>query len=67
MVETKLNEFVEFLQVKSLKNFSLGSYLEEFPGLVHFIHIDRSNGRITAPNLEISDDISLVLKDKVSS
>ncbi|XP_038112878.1 Hermansky-Pudlak syndrome 1 protein homolog [Culex quinquefasciatus] len=66
MVEGRLTEVFNFLQVKSQKNFSMGSYLEDFPGLVHFIHIDRNNGRIVAPGLdhEHPDD---VLKERIWS
>ncbi|XP_058828626.1 BLOC-3 complex member HPS1 [Topomyia yanbarensis] len=66
MVEDKLTEVFNFLQVKSQKNFSMGSYLEDFPGLVHFIHIDRNNGRIVAPGLD-QEDSSNVLKERIWS
>lgn len=64
MVEGRLLEFGEFLLVKSQQNFTLGSYLEEFPGLVHFIHIDRSTGRLIAPN--IASDNPLITASKVN-
>ncbi|XP_055535291.1 BLOC-3 complex member HPS1 [Wyeomyia smithii] len=66
MVEDKLTEVFNFLQVKSQKNFSMGSYLEDFPGLVHFIHIDRNNGRIVAPGLD-QEDSSNILKERIWS
>ncbi|XP_055595934.1 BLOC-3 complex member HPS1 isoform X2 [Uranotaenia lowii] len=66
MVEEKLTEVFNFLQVKSQKNFSMGSYLEDFPGLVHFIHIDRNNGRIVAPGLD-QEDSENVLKERIWS
>ncbi|XP_037031456.1 Hermansky-Pudlak syndrome 1 protein [Bradysia coprophila] len=65
MVEGRLLEFGEFLLVKSQQNFTLGSYLEEFPGLVHFIHIDRSTGRLIAPN--IAADNPLITANKIWS
>lgn len=66
MVEDRLNEFQEFLQVKALRNFAMGSYLEDFPGLVHFIHIDRTNGRVITPNLDFtSKEKTLIPKEKV--
>lgn len=61
-VRSRLKDFSEFLQVKALRNFTLSSrasltinkYLEEFPGLVHFIYIDRYLHRLTAPSLDFS-------------
>lgn len=68
MVESRLLEFIEFLQVKAQRNFTMTSYLEEFPGLVHFIHIDRSSGRVTAPHLDFTvPEKSMVSRDKVSA
>lgn len=51
LVEEKLLEFSEFISVKAQRNISINSYLEEFPGLVHFIYVDRAIGTITAPDL----------------
>jgi hypothetical protein len=65
MVASKLINISDFLQVKAMKNFSMGSYLEEFPGLVHFLHIDRSNGRLVAPGFD-TEEAENVVKGKVS-
>lgn len=66
IVDVNLSSFKEFITVKSHTNFSIASYLEEFPGLVHFIHVDRSINRITAPNIEMTSDDNLVnLRKKV--
>ncbi|XP_065092961.1 BLOC-3 complex member HPS1 [Ochlerotatus camptorhynchus] len=66
MVQEKLTEVFNFLQIKSQKNFCMGSYLEDFPGLVHFIHIDRNNGRIVAPGLDM-EEATNVLKERIWS
>lgn len=47
-------------------------YLDAFPGLVHFIYIDRRTNQLTAPSLNITDegenhDATQFLKDKVKS
>uniref|UniRef100_A0AAG5DLD3 FUZ/MON1/HPS1 first Longin domain-containing protein n=1 Tax=Anopheles atroparvus TaxID=41427 RepID=A0AAG5DLD3_ANOAO len=64
--EDNLGEVFHFLHAKSQKNFTMGSYMEEFPGMVHFMHIDRYNGRIVAPSLD-DQDPSDILKDRVWS
>lgn len=59
-----LAPYVEFLRVKAMRFFSLGSgetdvsgsltlhkYVEEFPGLIHFIYVDRTTGRFLAPDM----------------
>ncbi|XP_011506371.1 PREDICTED: Hermansky-Pudlak syndrome 1 protein homolog isoform X2 [Ceratosolen solmsi marchali] len=63
----KLNDFNDFLKVKALKNFTIGSsltinkYLEEFPGLVHFIYIDRTTHRLIAPTIDFTNCETLAL------
>ncbi|XP_071050896.1 BLOC-3 complex member HPS1 isoform X1 [Onthophagus taurus] len=73
----KLSSYEDFLKVKSLKNFTLGSntssltihkYLEEFPGLVHFIYVDRTNHRITAPGIDFNtEEIVVLTRNKIWS
>ncbi|KAK6624388.1 hypothetical protein RUM44_011247 [Polyplax serrata] len=71
-VKNHLRDFSQFLQVKVLRNFTLTSrasltinkYLEEFPGLVHFIYIDRHQHRLTAPTLDFTHEETAVLTRK---
>lgn len=67
ILDEQLTNFKDFISVKSHTNFSMTSYLEEFPGLVHFIHVDRSIHRVTAPNIETySEDNLANLQKKVT-
>ncbi|KAJ1525914.1 hypothetical protein ONE63_009103 [Megalurothrips usitatus] len=71
-VRKGLHDFSSFLQVKALCNFTLltrasltiNKYLEEFPGLVHFIYVDRSNHRVTAPSLDSTTQETMTLTKK---
>ncbi|CAB3366142.1 Hypothetical predicted protein [Cloeon dipterum] len=68
-VRARLADFIGFLKVKAMRNFTLGSratlsinkYLEEFPGLVHFLYIDRTNHRVTTPSLDFSSEETMSL------
>lgn len=47
-------------------SLTINKYLEEFPGLVHFLYIDRFNHRITAPSLDFtSEETTSLTKKKV--
>lgn len=71
-VRTSLADFTHFLKIKAIHNFSLGSrtsltinkYLEEFPGLVHFLYIDRTNHRVITPSLDFTSEETVTLTKK---
>lgn len=64
-VESRFQEFSDFLcGRKAFRSDAMSAYLEEFPGLVHFVHVDRSSGRLIAPS--ISNESTLIPREKVS-
>lgn len=73
-VRKALQDFTEMFQTKVQRNFSLATkstlsinkYLEEFPGLVHFLYIDRVTHRFVAPSLDFnSPETTNLTKKKV--
>ena len=44
-----MKDFYEFLQAKIHRNISISGFFNSFPGLVHFIYVDRTYNKMIAP------------------
>ncbi|CAL1530917.1 unnamed protein product [Lymnaea stagnalis] len=66
-----LVDYREYLNVKAERNITMPSYFEDYPGLIHFIFIDRHFHQMSAPALNISlkagenTDATSYLKEKI--
>ncbi|XP_041370625.1 Hermansky-Pudlak syndrome 1 protein homolog isoform X2 [Gigantopelta aegis] len=66
----ELGDYRMYLSVKAQRNIPMTSYLNEFPGLIHFMYTDRQLHQLTAPSFNITceegrKDATQYLKEKV--
>lgn len=72
LLQTRLADYEDYLLVKGRRNMTMTAHLEEFPGLVHFIHVDRCVDQVTAPTINTTStkvrdprNPSYVIKQKI--
>ncbi|XP_041477086.1 Hermansky-Pudlak syndrome 1 protein homolog [Lytechinus variegatus] len=53
-LEDSLTLYHEYLAVRAERNITMTNYLEDFPGLVHFVHVNRTTDKVLAPSINIS-------------
>ncbi|KAJ8985700.1 hypothetical protein NQ317_014349 [Molorchus minor] len=64
IVQDKMNAYDEFFENEE-DSLTINKYLEEFPGLVHFLYVDRTTHRLTTPTMNFSTEEGLFTKKKI--
>lgn len=65
IVEEKLLKVSEFLRSKATQNAVLRSVFADISGLVHFVHVNRTSGRVIAPSIDTSEKNGLIIKQQL--
>jgi len=72
LIQTQLSPYKDYLIVKAKRNIAMTGYIQDFPGLVHFIYIDRVSHHMTAPSMNIIEDpeseqdqLTVLIKQKI--
>lgn len=51
LAQSRLSDCSSYLQVRGQRNITMTAYYNDFPGLVHFIYINRSTNQLIAPSI----------------
>ena len=66
---SRFSDFSSYLQVRGQRNVTMTAYYNDFPGLVHFIYINRSTNHLIAPSInhqtESTGNVQHVIKQHV--
>lgn len=55
-LRASLGDYAKFLHAKSLNNLTLTSYLELYPGMIHFLYVDRATNQMTGTSFAVGSD-----------
>jgi len=65
LVEDKLLEIADVLRARAAQNIVLKSVFKDINGLVHFIHVNRTNGRVLIPAIDVSEKNGVIIKQQL--
>lgn len=68
-----LADYADYLKIKALRNVTITSYINEFPGMVHFIYVNRTSNQVIVPTMDDGSamrlnntNLSALIKEKVN-
>eukprot|EP00112_Aurelia_sp_Birch-Aquarium-sp1_P002731 Seg1303.8 transcript_id=Seg1303.8/GoldUCD/mRNA.D3Y31 product="Hermansky-Pudlak syndrome 1 protein" protein_id=Seg1303.8/GoldUCD/D3Y31 len=65
----KLSHYSSYLQVRGQRNVTMTAYNNDFPGLVHFIYVNRATNQLIAPSINqqttTTDTVQHIIKQNV--
>jgi len=56
VAKRRCNHFNEYLNVRGQRNVTMTAYHNDFPGLVHFVYINRNIDQLIAPTINVNTD-----------
>lgn len=73
MATRRLRHFSSYLQVRGQRNVTMTAYHNDFPGLIHFVYVNRSTDQLIAPTINVNTDsksphklpIYIVIKQRI--
>ena len=65
MAVNRLSDYSSFLQVRGQRNVTMTAYHNDFPGLVHYIYINRTSNQLISPSINQQTSLKSSMQHRV--